>query len=378
MIVEKILNTYEPAACAISEQFFQQLRSEKRFAIWGTGSAAKYAVEQCNLRGLQPICICDSFQHNAGEQFCGIPLISGDTFFDAYSPCLTLISCHSDYKIPDLFEKHGNPCLTWDTSMLYVFNGERPYHETLRQNAEIIESVYQSLSDTRSKKCFENILCYRITTDISFIEEIYSEPMYFGNDVIPQLNCGAFVDCGAFTGDTLIQFLDTSGCTFEKYYALEPHREKAALIQKYVEQNNLSNVIVLPVGVWNEQGILRFQQSSIGNGFISTTGAAEIAVDTIDNILSGEAPARARAHTHTQAQRGFIKMDIEGSEIPALLGARSIIQSDHPTLAISVYHRGDDLWEIPALLLEMNPGYRLYLRHHAHSICETVCYAKSE
>ena len=71
-------------------------------------------------------------------------------------------------------------------------------------------------------------------------------------------------------------------------------------------------------------------------------------------------------------------MDIEGSEIPALLGARSIIQSDHPTLAISVYHRGDDLWEIPALLLEMNPGYRLYLRHHAHSICETVCYAKSE
>ena len=71
----------------------------------------------------------------------------------------------------------------------------------------------------------------------------------------------------------------------------------------------------------------------------------------------------------------FIKMDIEGSECEALKGAERIIRSFKPKIAISAYHKRDDLWTIPALLLSYRPDYTLYLRHYGFEWGETVLYA---
>ena len=60
----------------------------------------------------------------------------------------------------------------------------------------------------------------------------------------------------------------------------------------------------------------------------------------------------------------FIKMDIEGFEIPAIKGARRIIERYKPRLAISVYHRSDDIWKIPELICQLNPNYRFAFGHH--------------
>jgi hypothetical protein len=68
-------------------------------------------------------------------------------------------------------------------------------------------------------------------------------------------------------------------------------------------------------------------------------------------------------------------MNIEGAEIEALRGARNLIQKHAPKLAISGYHRPSDLWEIPALIRELNPDYKLSLRQHDGGTIETVIYA---
>lgn len=71
----------------------------------------------------------------------------------------------------------------------------------------------------------------------------------------------------------------------------------------------------------------------------------------------------------------FIKMDIEGAEIPALYGAQEIIGREHPKLVICVYHKTSDLWEIPLLTKKFRAEYRLRLRHHARVNCwGTVLY----
>ncbi len=71
----------------------------------------------------------------------------------------------------------------------------------------------------------------------------------------------------------------------------------------------------------------------------------------------------------------FIKLDVEGAEYEALKGAEKLIQNCRPTLAVSVYHKAQDIWELPELILSMAPEYTFYLRHYSLSSEETVLYA---
>ena len=71
----------------------------------------------------------------------------------------------------------------------------------------------------------------------------------------------------------------------------------------------------------------------------------------------------------------FIKMDVEGAELESLKGAKNIILRDCPKLAICIYHKPEDLFEIPILIKEMCREYKIVIRQYADSIFETVCYA---
>lgn len=56
---------------------------------------------------------------------------------------------------------------------------------------------------------------------------------------------------------------------------------------------------------------------------------------------------------------GLIKMDIEGYELPAIGGAKNIIRKFTPTLMISLYHKGQDFFEIPKIIKKIEPAYNL-------------------
>lgn len=68
-------------------------------------------------------------------------------------------------------------------------------------------------------------------------------------------------------------------------------------------------------------------------------------------------------------------MDIEGSELQALKGAKQTLSKQGPTLAISVYHNLKDLWEIPTLIKSFNPRYRFWIRNYTGYPSETILYA---
>ena len=68
-------------------------------------------------------------------------------------------------------------------------------------------------------------------------------------------------------------------------------------------------------------------------------------------------------------------MDVEGYEEHVLRGAREIIHSQCPILAVSIYHKKSDIWRIPKLLLEINNNYSFYMRHYSAANGDTVLYA---
>ena len=70
----------------------------------------------------------------------------------------------------------------------------------------------------------------------------------------------------------------------------------------------------------------------------------------------------------------FIKFDIEGSELAGLQGARNTIRKYHPVLAISAYHKREDIITLPSCIKEIDPGYQLYLRCYHENLAEIVLY----
>jgi len=93
---------------------------------------------------------------------------------------------------------------------------------------------------------------------------------------------------------------------------------------------------------------------------IDSNGEDVIKIDAIDNY---KIPA------------SFIKMDIEGSEYEALIGAKDTISKYHPKLAISLYHKPEDLIQIPYYIKSLCPEYRFYLRLHSYYSEELILYA---
>ena len=111
----------------------------------------------------------------------------------------------------------------------------------------------------------------------------------------------------------------------------------------------------------NKKETLHFQSGASGASRIIEDGDSSIEVNCLDAMLNKEPIT-------------FIKMDLEGAEYNALLGAEKTIKEYKPKLAISIYHKPEDIWELPQLILKMNPDYHFYFGHYSIAAAETVLY----
>ena len=202
--------------------------------------------------------------------------------------------------------------------------------------------------------------------DVGGMVDDMSKRQYFDLPQMKKTEHEVFVDAGAFDGETAISFMDwcdNKGVVF----AFEPEEKNAALCQKKLEERFKTVQMtmcggVCRVGLWDKKETLHFSSGKNGSSKISPDGDMSINVDCLDNLLKDEDVT-------------FIKMDLEGAECKALFGAKETIQKCKPKLAISLYHKPDDVWKIPKLILSFNPEYKFYLRHYSIAASETVLYA---
>jgi len=179
--------------------------------------------------------------------------------------------------------------------------------------------------------------------------------------IVPQPN-EIFIDAGCCDCGTSLLFREWCGGNYDKIYAFEPDPESYDRCQSVINQEQLHNIELLNAGAWSCDDQLKFNSTENGASSIVSEGGTLINVRSIDSVLQGE-------------RATLIKLDIEGAELQALKGARETIVKHRPRLAVCVYHKPEDMLEIPLYLQSLIPDYKFYIRHYSNFWYETVLYA---
>jgi FkbM family methyltransferase len=181
------------------------------------------------------------------------------------------------------------------------------------------------------------------------------------------------IDAGGCWGDTALYFAHNVG-ERGKVYSFEFTPENIDIFQRNLDLNSqlAKRIEIVPNALWHSSGEM-ITYSPAGPGTFVTPGAPrnngdalQVMTTSIDDFVSERQLPRV----------DFIKMDIEGAELNALKGAEKTIRTHKPRLAISVYHRADDVIDIPAYIQELDPGYEFFLDHFTIYGEETVLFAR--
>lgn len=234
-------------------------------------------------------------------------------------------------------------------------------------NLSHFKELYDMLTEKKSKRTLIAVLMYRLSFNNQYLNTVYSSPPeYF--DIFNKLgNDETVIDCGGYIGDTLEEYLKYNSVP-AKYIIYEPDKSNIENLEKNIASMNANSFTeVYFKGVGEKDDILYLKDE---RGMASTLSdkksddSYEVEVTSIDN------------NNKKDGKITFIKMDIEGAEKSAIKGAKKTITDYSPKLAICLYHKPTDLWELPLLIKKINPDYTTFLIRHYHkySFTETILY----
>lgn len=256
---------------------------------------------------------CFIDNHLKTEWMCGLKVVSLEKFMEEYEDIMIVISSETYYS-------------------------------------EIIKQLYDAGINAKD------------IINVGEIIDKQSEMPYFGLKHLKHNEKEVFVDGGCFDGNSTVKFLEWCKNDYKSVWAFEPDE------RNFIKcRNNLllqdKNIHIEQKGLWSSVKSLRFASLGSPGAAISSVGEVTVPVIDLDSGLYREGVS-------------FIKLDVEGAELEALYGAEKIIRDSAPQLAICIYHKPQDIWEIPALLLRYNSEYKFYIRHHfPFGAVETVLYA---
>lgn len=237
----------------------------------------------------------------------------------------------------------------------------------MQDTVQRLNDMIDILADEESCRLTARLIQEWVTNEYIFgqTDDLCTVPQYFPDGIIINNGAEVYVDCGAYTGDNIPDFMHYTGGHFNRYYAFELSKKNFERMSKNVAENYngfADKFILENKGVSGKTGSIQYGEYDEGSK-VEEGGTRTGEVVALDDYFAD------------REQVTFIKMDIEGAEMQALRGVSGTISKCLPKLAICIYHKPSDLWEIPLYIKKSWPDYDVFIRHHTDILNETVCYA---
>ncbi len=328
----------------MERELWKYLKTVKKpIVLYGMGNGADKiisALENFDIR-FQGVFASDSFVRN--KTFHGHKISSYDELKNKFGDMIVLLCFGSSLpSVIDNIKRIAREQELYAPDVAVIGGGlfTEEYYNTHKAEFDF---VYSSLADDTSKKTFENILKYKLSGKIDYLFECEVSPEEPYNSFL-SLHNENFVDLGAYTGDTVQDFINHCA-DYRQITAIEPDIKTFKKLQKNTE--NLRNTKIINACISDKCGVLNFSMKGGRNSSISQNGI-QLESITVDSL---------------KTDASFIKMDVEGAEVNAISGAKNTILKHKPKMLISSYHRTDDFIKIPQAVKSIRNDYKIYMRH---------------
>lgn len=256
-------------------------------------------------------------------------------------------------KIKDIAKRH-----TLLAPDVPVYGGGLFDLEFVKDNSDKFSDVYNMLCDEKSKKTYSDVINAKISGKISYLDDCTADK---SEDVLKLDKVSEYIDMGAYNGDSVLEFSEKVSA-YGKIYAVEPDTKNFKKLVKNTE--NLHDVTCINAAAWSENTVVAFSDKS----------GRQSAIDPMKKIKVKEIEAVSGDSLTENAD--YIKMDVEGSEHEAILGIRKSLEKGCK-LKAALYHRNEDMFDIPLLVKSINPNLEMYVRHDMYfPAWETNLYCK--
>lgn len=326
--------------------------------LYGAGQGLIWYIKLAKKYNLNVVGIVDSNNFEEGKILFGYHIETTFNLVEKYSNILFIISAPGHAK--EICNVLGNYI---KKDSVYIFDASidilqnrviNEYKDFILDNYDYIQKFHSSLYDEKSKYNFKNVLFGWITYNIEYFDNKCDSKQYF-----PEFLCNllsdneVFVDLGAYTGDTMLDFIEITNNKFKKIFAFEPDKSNIKVLKDSMIDNR---ICLYEKAVSDREEVLYFSNENgnhIDEGAHITCqkeNTVKIEAVALDHVINEEI--------------SFLKMDIEGSELAALKGSKELIKKYRPKLAISIYHKKEDIIEIPQYIESLNLNYKMYVRHY--------------
>jgi len=348
-------------------------QNEERLILFGAGQLGRLVLQGFEHAGIRPIALADNNDRLWHTEIGGVPVLPPSTAADRYrdSGCFVVTIYNGSparRQLNALGCKHVAPfaALFWRYVDVFTPNFGIDLPHKLLAYGDEIRACREVLGDEDSRSELAGQLEWRYwLKDDSLPPPLDPTGTYFPMDLIVPSEDEVFVDCGSFQGDILPNFNSYWKGRFQHIFALEPDPLNRAALEATTKSMGLENrVSVIPYAVGEQNGLVSFASTGTVTSQIVDAGERSLSVECrrLDDISWPLTPT-------------YIKMDIEGAEPRAIVGATELLRRHHPILAVCTYHRTEHLWQIPNLIRSIAPEYNLFLRRYAEECWEGVCYA---
>ncbi len=349
----------------------------KSLVLFGAGNLGRRTLAGLRRVGIEPLAFSDNNRERWGTTQDGVPILAPAEAAQRYGSSaafvVTIWGAGQKHRLVDIRRQlQGQGCavivpfalLSWHYPDAFL-----PYlaidvpQKVLRQRDRVLHA-YEVLADRVSQDEFVAQVRWRLWLDFDGLPAPCPGPQYWPADVLAPRGQEIFIDCGAFDGDTIAELVHKRPESIGQIVAFEPDPANFVRLQEWVTHlppELAGRIRIRQEAVGACRAMLRFGASGTAASAVGQ-GDHTVMCVALDEVLAAETPT-------------YIKMDIEGSELDALHGARGVIGRALPVLAVCAYHCQDHLWEVPLAMAALGGSYGLYLRAHNLEGFDLVCYA---